>query len=112
MTRQISEADWKVFRKLHPVALDRFCQRALAEVTRLLGATGGSHRERYRAVYQLVAARDQELADAFDDVRRSTAWRQVAAIQSLAALTEEELSLFSPETRSVVRKAREPGQPS
>ena len=32
MQRTITEPDWKVFRQLHPVALDRFCQRVLAEV--------------------------------------------------------------------------------
>ena len=29
MSREISEADWKLFRQLHPLALERFCERVL-----------------------------------------------------------------------------------
>lgn len=28
---EINESDWKVLRRLHPVALERFCERALTE---------------------------------------------------------------------------------
>lgn len=30
MEREIRESDWKLFRQLRPLALDRFCQRVLA----------------------------------------------------------------------------------
>jgi hypothetical protein len=32
--RQISEADWKLFRQLHALALERFCEGVLSEVGR------------------------------------------------------------------------------
>ena len=102
MAHQISEADWKLFRQLRAIALERFCQRVLAEVARLSCDTGTSNHARYQAVFKLMESRDQELADTFDDVRRSTAWRQLASIQSLELLTEEEFARFSPETRGVV----------
>ena len=32
MQRTISESDWKLFRQLHALALERFCERVLSEV--------------------------------------------------------------------------------
>jgi hypothetical protein len=103
MMRQISEADWKVFRRLHSVALERFCERVLAEVSGLASGSGQSAHERYLEIYQLLQRRDQELADAFDDFRRSTAWPQLAILRSRGLLTDEEFALFSPETRGAVQ---------
>jgi hypothetical protein len=75
MLPSISEADWKVFRQLRPVALERFCERALAEVGRLASDPNKTSHERYLSVFRLIERRDRELADAFDDPRRSTALR-------------------------------------
>jgi hypothetical protein len=102
MAREISEADWKLFRQLHPIALDRFCERVLSEVTQSAAAAGQTNHERYRAVFTLMKQRDRELATAFDDMRRSTALRQLACIRSYGLITDEEFARFSPETRSVV----------
>ena len=98
MTRDILESDWKLFRKLHPIALDRFCQRVLVDVNRIAADVSKSSHERYLAVFRLMNKRDREVAIAFNDMRRSTAVRQLAAIQSHNLLTEEELAGFSPET--------------
>jgi hypothetical protein len=35
MTREINESDWKLLRQFQPLALERFCQRVLAEVEQL-----------------------------------------------------------------------------
>jgi hypothetical protein len=43
------------------------------------------------------------LADTFDDPRRSIGMRQLARIQSLDLLTEEEFGRFSTETRGAVQ---------
>ena len=103
MSREISEADWKQFRQLHQIALERFCERVLSEVGRLVSDTGKNPHEQYGAVFKLLQRRDKELAEAFDDLRRSTAWRQLAILRSRGLLTEEEFSRFSPETQSVVQ---------
>ena len=100
MSDEIPEADWKTFRELRTVALERFCERVLAELVKLATDSPGSNHERYLAVYQLIKKRDKELAGAFDDFRRSTAVRQIAIIQSRGLWTEEELARFSAETRA------------
>ena len=33
--REIKEPDWKVLRHVHPLALERFCERAFAEIDRV-----------------------------------------------------------------------------
>jgi hypothetical protein len=102
MSDRISEAEWRVLRELKPIALERFCQRVLSEVAHLTSDTGKSAHERYLAVFKLIRRRDDELADAFDDLRRSTAMRRLACIKFHELLTEEELAHFSPETRDLV----------
>ena len=98
MVRQISEADWKLFRQLHALALERFCESVLSEVSRLVSSSGSAH-ERYLAVFKRLQRRGKEMAEAFDDLRRSTAYRQLAIVHSHGLLTEEEFARFSPETR-------------
>jgi hypothetical protein len=106
MMRNISEVDWKLFRQLHPIALERFCQRVLSEVGSLASSPDKSSHQRYLAVFQLIQRRDRELADAFNDLRRSTALRQLACIQSQELLTDEEFARFSPETIEAVQLFR------
>lgn len=102
MARNISEADWRHLRRLKPVALDRFCQRVLAEVTTLAADGSSGAHERYLALFDLIQERDSELAAAFNDLRRSTALVQLARLRSLGLVTDAEFDGFSAETRGVV----------
>lgn len=102
MERGIHESDWKLFRQLQPLALERFCQRVLAEAGRLAADADKSHHERYLAVFKLLQRRDDELADAFNNPRRSTAFVQLARIQFQKLLSAEEFARFSAETRASV----------
>jgi hypothetical protein len=100
--RQIPEADWKRFRQLQPLALERFCQRVLEEVARLAADASRSSHKRYGEIYGLILERDEELALSFDNPRRSTAMIQLARIRAGGLLTEDEFIQFSPETRAAV----------
>jgi hypothetical protein len=100
--QQFNEPDWKVLRELRPIALERFCRRALSEVDLIASDTTRGAHERYLAVFKLLERRDDELANAFNDVRRSTALQCLLCIKSLDLLTEEEMARFSPETRNAV----------
>ena len=35
MRREIKEFDWKILRRLHSLALERFCERVIAEIERV-----------------------------------------------------------------------------
>lgn len=98
----MTESDWKLFRELRVVALDRFCLRVLSEISRIAEDGDKTGHERYLAVFKRLKERDRELADAFDDPRRSTALRQLVCLRSQALLTEEEFAQFSAETRGSV----------
>ncbi len=101
--RTINESDWKLLRALHPIALERFCQRALSDIERLADDDAKTSHERYLAIHDLVQRRDRELADTFNDLRRSTAIEQLAHMRVLNLLTDEEMARFSPDTREIIR---------
>jgi hypothetical protein len=100
--RDIAEADWKKFRHVHKLALDRFCQRVLDDVGRLTAESNKSNHERYLAIYALVRQRDSELASRFNDVRRSTALMMLTLLRKDGLITDEEFAQFSEDTRARV----------
>ena len=105
--RDIRESDWKIFKRLRAIALERFCERILGEIARISSDDGKSKHERYLAIYRLLQKRDKEIVPIFDYLRRSTAVRQVCAFRSHDLLTEEELRQFSPELVSTVENILE-----
>jgi len=102
MTQKILEFDWKILRKLHAVAVERYCQGVFAEIDRISADTSKSFHQRYLDMYQLIKRRDKLLADTFDNSRRSMALFEITAMRQQGLLTEEEFSQFSQETRGVV----------
>lgn len=102
MPESISESDWRIFRQLREVALDRFSRRVLEEAARICADTSRGPHERYLELYRLLEARDQSLGRAFDDPRRSRMLWQLAAIRALGVLEDEELAGLSPESRRQV----------
>jgi hypothetical protein len=109
MPREIKESDWKVLRRLHPVALERFCGRVLTEIGSVMNDDARNSHERYLNIFKIVAHRDREIARIFDDLKRSRAPTMLAEMCSVGLLTEDELSGFSPETRSVIDMLRRNG---
>jgi hypothetical protein len=98
----VRESDWKTFRELREAALDRVCRRILEEVTELTQDGSRSHHERYRALWSLLRDRDEDVARAFDDPRRSRMLWQLAAIHHLGLLEPEEFERLHAETRETV----------
>lgn len=107
MSGDFPESDWKVFRELHAVALERFCERVLAEVQEISARSGRSFHDRYLDVDRLLRKRDAELARAFDNPRRSAAFIQLFAIHSLGLLEPTELTRFSSAVRERIDALRD-----
>ena len=103
MLGNIPESDWRHFKRVHQVLLERFCQRTLDDLGAMLRAREGSPHEQYRRTYELLVDRDEELARAFDDFRRSTAVMQLAIMRRMGLLSDVELSVFSEQTQQTVR---------
>jgi hypothetical protein len=95
----INESDWKVVRRLHGVALERYCQRVLEEV-KVATACNDSYHDCYLKLYQLIRDRDKTMARVFDDLRRSNAVLLLLAIVNEGLLTDDELNQFSQELRA------------
>lgn len=105
---EIKESDWKVFRRLHSVALERYCERVLKEVLIAADCTGNYH-DCYRSVYRLIRERDKTIALTFDDPSRSRAFVLLANMIGEDLLTDEEFKQFSLEAQErieVISKLR------
>ena len=99
MFSEIKESDWKVFRRLHKIALDRYCERVLKEVQAMLTEQTVGYHDIYLKLFALIRDRDQTIASAFNDPRRSNAFILLANIMNEDLLTESELDQFSSEVR-------------
>lgn len=104
MEVKATESDWKVMKRLQPVALERFCDRTLSEVTRLASEPGKSSYERYNTVFQTLRERDEELGKAFDDLRRNTLLPCLLNMRRLGLVTDEEFSRFSGDIRRTIEE--------
>ncbi len=102
MSRDIAERDWKIFRELHKVALERLCEKILAEARAQIERPGKSTHEKYLSLYKLIQRRDRDIARGFNDFRRSTALTQIGIIHSMGLLTSEELHRFTPEMLRII----------
>jgi hypothetical protein len=102
MSRDVPEADWKLFRELRAKALERFCERVLGEIGKLAAAADSSFHARYLEVYRQIDDRDKELARAFNDMRRSRMVEQLTLMCALGLIEDEELLKFSDHTQVVV----------
>lgn len=98
------EREWRTFKEVRERALARFYDRTLAEFTKVIDpASGGSGKDRYHRLYKRVRKRDRELANAFDDFRRSTYLQQLIIMCSMNLVTDEELARFHPQTQQSVK---------
>ncbi len=103
MRHEPPESDWRIFSQLRPVALERFCKRVLDEVPRLSGDTERSYHQRYLELCRWLGERNDELATAFDNPRRSQMLWQLAAICAYGLLTPDEIARFTPHTRERIQ---------
>ena len=99
MPSDLPESDWRRFKEVHSKALERYCCRILEEVAAASRDMEGTAYERYLKIFKLINERNEQLANAFDDFRRSTAVMQLGIMRRMELLTDEELVQFSEQTR-------------
>jgi len=102
----IKESDWKTFRRLRQLALERYCQRVLEDVQRVIEKGEEGNHERYLKLWKLLQSRDETIGVAFDDPRRSRAIIQLLNIVAENLLTEAELNQFSDDLRGRIKAIR------
>jgi hypothetical protein len=100
---EIKESDWKVLRRVHPLALERYCERVLGEIARVSRDDAKSYHARYLQIFGLIQQDNRKMANVFDNPRRSQAFMILAQIRSQGLLTEDEFSSLSEETRGAIQ---------
>ena len=103
MAEKVQEADWRKFRELHEIALERFCERLLEDVVDISNDDDRSARDRYHDLYSLLQDFTDEVRHAFDDPRRSRLVFQLAVISRLGLLSADEFKRFSAPLRARVQ---------
>jgi len=103
MEHEFPESDWKTFRELRQVALERFCERVLDQVPRYPPDSERTYHERYLELFRWLGERNDELAQAFNDPRRSQMIWQLAAIYAYGLLEPDEFTRFTPRTRERIQ---------
>jgi hypothetical protein len=96
------ERDWKLLRELKPVTLERLCERILRSAAEITTRSGLTNHQRYIKMWELIQEQNEEVALAFDDHRRSTAFLKILQIHRSGLFTDEEFARFSGETRKHV----------
>ena len=102
--REIKESDWKILRELQTVVLERFCRQILSEVKKIDADSAKSFHQKYLDIFRLVQRRDKEIAQIFDNPRRSKALIQLAEMQSRDLLSSDEYLRFNQETRNIIAR--------
>lgn len=100
MNNKIKESDWKVFKKLYPLVLERFYDRVVNELQKIATEDEVSSEDKYHKIYKTVQSRDKKLAKLFDGTyRRSEAFIQLVLYYREGLITKEELNQLSEENR-------------
>ena len=100
--REITESDWKLLRRSHPLAPERFCERVLAEIERVNNDNARSFHRRYLDIFEIVERRDREMGRIFDDLKRSNALIMLTQMRANGLLMDEECLSLSAETRNAM----------
>ena len=106
MHDHIPDSDWNILREINRVALDRFCQRVLEEITAIANdhdLDKGSH-AKYGTIYRLIQDRDKDIEEAFDDLKRENAIFKIAIMKRRGLIHDDELGRFSQDTLDCVAK--------
>jgi hypothetical protein len=90
----IQESDWKKLRHLKGVALERLCTQILEEIGSMVGPDGGTSHERFLKVYRHIHDRNADIAEAFADVKRSTAIHRLDAMRAQGLVADQEFDQF------------------
>ena len=102
----ILESDWKKFKELREIALDRFCQGVLDDAKTITQHGTLSTHARYRMLYRLMRDRDKDIVEIFDNnsQSRSSALRGLWLMVMHDLLTDAELSVLSEPALSYIEE--------
>jgi len=98
----ILESDWKKFKELYKIALDRFYQGVLDDAKTIAQHGALSAQARYGMLYRLMRDRDKDIVRTFDHYSRSSALMALRTMVKHDLLTDAELSVLSESAREEI----------
>ena len=102
----IRETDWKVFKRLWEVALERISQQILDESQIICNKSGETAHQKYLELYKHIYERDNVITRIFDKFSRSSALLSLHQIRSMNLLTDAEVSELSEEAQQATNPHR------
>jgi len=93
----MKESDWKKFKTVKALALDRFCANALAAFEEALHNSDMTNHQRYLHLYRLVDETDERLGSIFNGHSRSRALLQLLQMRNEGLVEDHELEGISDE---------------
>ncbi len=108
MPNRYPESDWKTYREVNVLAIDRYCNRALVEVSRILTDEARAASERLDAIDRLTRDRSKTLHRDFTILSRSRMFLQLAAMHAHGLLEPEDIARVSPGLQSDLRRIVDP----
>jgi len=100
----MNESEWKKFKKLKDICLERFCKRVLTKAGSIASAKDKTSLDSYYDLYQLIQDEDKNLEKAFDGLSRSRAFMQLLLMYRMDLVEESELDEFEDETKNEIRR--------
>lgn len=100
--RHIKESDWKYLRKIKEKVLNRHCDAILEAVEMIVQNRKGEEHKSYIQVYRIMKEKDKEIGITYNDLKRSNAIEKICHMRRHFAMTDEEFSKFSSETKDIV----------
>ncbi len=105
--RHIKESDWKYLRSIKDQVLNRHCDGILEVIDLILQNRKSEEHKSYIQIYNLINRKDNEIAITYNDLKRSNAIEKICHMRRHFAMTDEEFSKFSDETKDIVNSILE-----
>ena len=102
MRTNVVESDWKHFKVIRESALQRLCERALADLVETAGDSAATPHERYLLVLAKIQEYARQLEAGFDQLSRSRMLEQIMYASSLGLIHDDEMAGFTQGLRSEV----------
>lgn len=99
----IRESDWKKFKKVKEIALERLCSVAVADYEEVLSAAKLTSHDKHLSIYRRAINCDKRIALLFDDHSRSKAVFQLLLMREAKLVTDEELAFLSDELKMMTK---------
>lgn len=99
----ISESDWKKFKKVKEIALERFCSVAVTDYAEAVSDPNRTSHGKHLYLYRLAINYDKRIALLFDDHSRSKAVIQLLLLREEKLVTDEEIAFLSDELKMMTK---------